>query len=83
MLQKERAGAAYRASLSSTVSRSAKHTCDALLARNRLLLSIAAQKGWKIHQYDVEQVFPRTQLRREMFVRPLLGFDGEEHKPAI
>ena len=48
----------------------------------RLFLSIAAQKGWKIHQYDVEQAFLTDPTDMEMFVRPCKGFDGEEHKPA-
>lgn len=48
----------------------------------RVILSLAAQKGWKISQFDVKSAFLNGPLQEEVFVMQPPGFErkGEEEK---
>ena len=48
----------------------------------RLLLAIAAQKGWKVYQFDVKSAFLNGFLQKEIYVEQPEGFvkKGEEDK---
>ena len=48
----------------------------------RLLLAVAAQKGWKVFQLDVKSVFLNGFLKKEIFVEQLDGFvvQGQKDK---
>ncbi|KAL2472253.1 cysteine-rich RLK (RECEPTOR-like protein kinase) 8 [Abeliophyllum distichum] len=50
----------------------------------RLLLSLAAQKGWKEHQMNVKSVFLNGFLEEELYFEQPPGFEnkGKEHKAA-
>ncbi|KAL4348545.1 hypothetical protein GQ457_17G004780 [Hibiscus cannabinus] len=57
----------------------------ALVARMdtvRLLLALAAQKGWLVHQMDVKSAFLNGYLKEEIFIEQPQGFtvQGEEEK---
>jgi Reverse transcriptase (RNA-dependent DNA polymerase) len=67
-----------------------KHVIDfdevfALVARLetiRLLISVAAQKGWQVHHMDVKSAFLNGELEEDVYVLQPPGFEmkGEEHK---
>ena len=40
----------------------------------RMLLALAAQKGWKIYQLDVKLAFLNGYVEEEIFVEQLVGF---------
>jgi hypothetical protein len=40
----------------------------------RLLLALAAQKGWQVHHMDVKSVFHNNDLKAEVYVHQLPGF---------
>lgn len=48
----------------------------------KLLLSIAAQRNWKIHHLDVKSAFLNGELEEEIYVRQPQGFEvaGEEER---
>ncbi|KAA0038926.1 integrase [Cucumis melo var. makuwa] len=48
----------------------------------RLILSLAAQNGWKVYQMDVKSAFLNGHLKEEIFVAQPLGYvqRGEEEK---
>ncbi|KAL4036708.1 hypothetical protein IC575_000273 [Cucumis melo] len=48
----------------------------------RLILSLAAQNGWKVYQMDVKSAFLNGHLKEEIFVAQPLGYvkGGEEEK---
>ncbi|KAJ0491696.1 putative RNA-directed DNA polymerase [Helianthus annuus] len=48
----------------------------------RLVLSVAAQEGWELHQFDVKSAFLNGPLFEEVFVSQPPGFEvqGEEQK---
>ena len=48
----------------------------------RLLISITAHEGWKVHHMDVKSAFLNGDLEEEVYVIQPLGFEikGEEHK---
>ena len=48
----------------------------------RMLLTVAAQKGWKIFQLDVKSAFLNGYPQKEIFVEQPKGFvvGGEEEK---
>ncbi|KAL6348524.1 hypothetical protein AAG906_013144 [Vitis piasezkii] len=48
----------------------------------RLLISIAAHEGWKVHHMDVKSAFLNGDLEEEVYVIQPPGFEikGEEHK---
>ena len=48
----------------------------------RLIIALAASKGWEIHHLDVKTAFLHGDLREEVFVTQPEGFEvaGEEHK---
>ena len=48
----------------------------------RLTLALVAQKGWKVHQMDVESSFLSEDLQEEVYMTQPLGFEieGQEHK---
>ncbi|KAL4032606.1 hypothetical protein IC575_005686 [Cucumis melo] len=48
----------------------------------RLILSLAAQNGWKVYQIDVKSAFLNGHLKEEIFVAQPLGYvqRGEEEK---
>ena len=47
----------------------------------RLIIALAASKGWEIHHIDVKTAFLHGHLREEVFVTQPEGFEvaGEEH----
>ena len=60
----------------------------ALVARSdtiRMLLALAAQKGWNIHQMDVKSTFLNGYLEEEIFVEKPEGFvvQGMEEKVCL
>jgi hypothetical protein len=49
----------------------------ALVARMesvRLLLTLAAQEGWRVHHMDMKSAFPNGDLKEEVYVRQPAGF---------
>ncbi|KAM0047020.1 putative RNA-directed DNA polymerase [Helianthus debilis subsp. tardiflorus] len=48
----------------------------------RLLLSLAANEGWKLHHLDIKSAFLHGELKEEVYVVQPEGFvkEGEEHK---
>jgi hypothetical protein len=48
----------------------------------RMLLALAAQEKWMVHQMDVKSAFLNGDLREEVYVIQPLGFvvKGQEHK---
>lgn len=48
----------------------------------RLLLTIAAQRGWKVHQMDVKSAFLNGVLQEQIYIEQPKGFvvDGTEEK---
>ena len=48
----------------------------------RMILSIAAQKNWKVYQMDVKSAFLNGILEEEVYIKQPLGYEilGEEHK---
>eukprot|EP00253_Pinus_taeda_P006925 PITA_06925 len=48
----------------------------------RAVLSIAAQKKWKVYQMDAKSEFLNGVLMKEVYIEQLLGYEkkGEEHK---
>jgi hypothetical protein len=48
----------------------------------RVVLSLAAQQGWEIYQFDVKSVFLNGPLQEEVYVSQPPGFEveGQEHK---
>ena len=57
-------------------------TLVARLDTIRMLLALAAQKGWNIHQMDVKLAFLNGYLEEDIFVDQLEGFivKGMEEK---
>ena len=51
----------------------------------RMLLTVAAQKGWKIFQLDVKSAFLNGYPQKEIFVEQHKGFvvGGEEEKVSL
>ena len=47
-----------------------------------LVVALAAQRGWSIHQLDVKSVFLHGELNEEVFVEQPCGYvqKGHEHK---
>lgn len=50
--------------------------------RLRLIIALAAEKGWEIHHLDVKTAFLNGELKEEVFVEQPEGFTvaGQEHK---
>ena len=48
----------------------------------RLVLAMASQFGWKVHQMDVKSAFLNGDLRKEVYMTQPLGFKitGKEHQ---
>ncbi|WVZ73170.1 hypothetical protein U9M48_021514 [Paspalum notatum var. saurae] len=48
----------------------------------RLVLALAATRGWKVHHLDVKSAFLNGELKEKVFVKQPPGFvvDGQEHK---
>ncbi|WVZ92507.1 hypothetical protein U9M48_038564 [Paspalum notatum var. saurae] len=48
----------------------------------RLVLALAATRGWNVHHLDVKSAFLNGELKDEVFVKQPPGFviDGQEHK---
>ena len=48
----------------------------------RVLLTLVAQEGWRVHHMDVKSAFLNGDLKEEVYVRQPLGFaiTGEEGK---
>ena len=48
----------------------------------RLLLALAAHRGWQVHHMDVKSTFLNGVLKEEVYVSQSAGFivDGAEHK---
>ena len=48
----------------------------------RVLLTLAAQEGWRVHHMDVKSAFLNGDLKEEVYVQQQLGFTvaGEEGK---
>jgi len=49
----------------------------------RMLLAIAAQKGWKIYQLDVKSAFLNGFLEEEIFVEQPKGFFAKGHEDKV
>ena len=47
-----------------------------------LLIALAVQESWKIHQMDVKSAFLNGELEGEVYANQPLGFikEGEDHK---
>ncbi|WVZ64458.1 hypothetical protein U9M48_013967 [Paspalum notatum var. saurae] len=48
----------------------------------RLVLALAATRGWNVHHLDVKFAFLNGELKEKVFVKQPPGFvvDGQEHK---
>ena len=49
----------------------------------RLLIAIAAQKGWRIYQLDVNYAFLNGFLEEEIYVEQPDGFDVKGHENEV
>ena len=49
----------------------------------RMLLALAAQKGWKIYQLDVKSTFLNGYLEEEIFVEQLKGFAIKDKEDKV
>lgn len=49
----------------------------------RLLISLAAQMKWKIHQLDVKSAFLNGYLKKEVYVEKPLGFVVKNHEDKV
>lgn len=49
----------------------------------RLIIALAAQKHWKIHQMDVKSAFLNGPLKDEVFVRQPPGFVKHGHEDKV
>ncbi|GJX00623.1 ribonuclease H-like domain, reverse transcriptase, RNA-dependent DNA polymerase, partial [Tanacetum coccineum] len=61
-----------------------KRNANARLETIRLLIALAAGKGWKIHHLDVKTAFLHGELKEEVYVVQPEGFEKpEEEKKAV
>lgn len=49
----------------------------------RLLLAIAAQKGWKVYQLDVKSAFLNGFLQEEIYIEQPEGFVIQGHEDKV
>lgn len=50
---------------------------------SRILLSIAAHKGWKIRQYDIETAFLNSQINRMLYTAEPKGFETGDDNACL
>ncbi|KAF0929593.1 hypothetical protein E2562_022791 [Oryza meyeriana var. granulata] len=58
----------------------------ALVARMesvRMLLAVAAQRGWLVHHMDVKSAFLNGELKEEVYVQQPLGFVAAGHEGKV
>ena len=49
----------------------------------RILISIAAEMGWKIHQMDVKTAFLNGTIQEEIYIEQPLGFEIHERETHV
>ncbi|KAF0928878.1 hypothetical protein E2562_010736 [Oryza meyeriana var. granulata] len=49
----------------------------------RMLLAVAAQRGWLVHHMDVKSAFLNSELKEEVHVRQPLGFVAAGHEGKV
>ncbi|GAA0186280.1 non-receptor serine/threonine protein kinase [Lithospermum erythrorhizon] len=49
----------------------------------RMIISVAAQKGWKIMQLDVKSVFLHGELIEDVYVEQLRGYESKEREHMV
>ncbi|GJW10103.1 ribonuclease H-like domain, reverse transcriptase, RNA-dependent DNA polymerase [Tanacetum coccineum] len=60
-----------------------KRNANARLETIRLLIALAAGKGWKIHHLDVKTAFLHGELKEEVYVVQPEGFEKPEEEKSI
>ena len=49
----------------------------------RVVISLAAQMGWQIHQMDVKTTFLNGELKEEVYIEQLEGFVAHNKKTHV